>query len=96
MNSTELCPDVIEVTPEDDYRLRVRFDNGETRIYDCRTLLDFGVFKELRDVRYFRMVRVQNGTVAWPHEQDIAPETIYLASVRFTPVAAGSGLNDTN
>jgi hypothetical protein len=90
----ELSPDVLEVTPEGDYRLRVRFDNGETGIYDCRHLLDFGVFKEHRDVRYFRMVRVENGTVAWPHEQDIAPETVYLNFVKTNSVAVGSGLND--
>lgn len=93
---SQMNPRVKEVTPEDDYRLRVTFTNGETGIYDCRHLLDFGVFKELRDVTYFRRVRVENNTVAWPHEQDIAPETIYLASVKLTPVAAGSGLNDAN
>ena len=76
------------MTPEDDYRLRIRFENGETGIYDCQPLLDFGVFKELRDVRYFRMVRIENGTVAWPHEQDVAPETVYLNSVKTNAVAA--------
>jgi hypothetical protein len=29
---------------------------------------------------YFRQVKIQNGTVTWPNEQDIAPETIYLES----------------
>ena len=71
-------PRVKEVTPEDDYRLRITFTNGETGIYDCRPLLDFGVFRELRDVGYFRLVRAANGTVAWPHEQDICPDTVYL------------------
>ena len=67
---------------EGDYQLRVTFTNGEIGIYDCRPLLDFGVFKELRDVRYFRQVRVENGTIAWPHEQDICPDTVYLTSTR--------------
>ncbi|MEI8373045.1 MAG: DUF2442 domain-containing protein [Planctomycetota bacterium] len=71
-------PRVKEVTPEDDYRLQIVFTNGETGIYDCRPLLDFGVFRELRDVSYFRLVRAANGTVAWPHEQDICPDTVYL------------------
>ena len=75
-------PRVKEVTPEDDYRLRIVFTNGETGFYDCRPLLDFGVFRELRDVGYFRLVRAAHGTVAWPHEQDLCPDTIYLNSKR--------------
>ena len=75
-------PRVKDVTPEDDYRLRVVFTNGEIGVYDCRPLLDFGVFKELRDVTYFRRVRVENDTVAWPHEQDISPDTVYLNSIK--------------
>ncbi len=71
-------PRVKEVKPEPDYHLRVTFTNGESGIYDCRPLLDFGVFKELQDVDYFRLVRAANGTVTWPHEQDICPDTVYL------------------
>jgi hypothetical protein len=40
-------------------------------------LLDFGVFRELRDLIYFRQVRAENGTIVWPHEQDICPDTLY-------------------
>jgi hypothetical protein len=47
---------------------------------DCSPLLDFGVFKELRDLSYFREVRVSGGTVVWPHEQDVCPDTLYLDS----------------
>jgi hypothetical protein len=75
-------PRVESVTPSDDYRLELTFSNGETGIYDCRPLLDFGVFRELQDNVYFRQVRVENGTVVWPHEQDICPDTIFLDSKR--------------
>ena len=58
MNPTlKMNPTVKEVTPQADYHLRVTFTNGEIGIYDCRPLLDFGVFRELRDVGYFRRVR---------------------------------------
>jgi hypothetical protein len=73
-------PRVTSVKPGDDYRLEITFSNGETGIYDCRPLLDFGVFQELRDNAYFRQVRAENGTVVWPHEQDICPDTVYLGS----------------
>ncbi len=73
-----------------DYRLRLVFTNGESGIFDCRPLLDFGVFRELRDVDYFRRVRAVQGSVAWPREQDICPDTLYLDSRKTRPAAATS------
>ena len=75
-------PRVSKVTPIDGYRLRILFDNGEQRTYDCSHLLDFGVFQELRDKVYFARAKAAHGTVVWPHEQDICPDTLYLDSVR--------------
>ena len=40
------------------------------------TLLDRGVFRELKDIHYFNSVGILFGTVTWPNEQDIAPETL--------------------
>lgn len=73
-------PRVRSVQPLDDYKLQLRFTNGEVGLYDCQPLLDFGVFRELRDPIYFRQARVCLGAVAWPHEQDICPDTLYLDS----------------
>jgi len=75
-------PRIIEVVPADDYKLKLTFTNGEQGIYDCSSLLDFGVFKELGDKNYFKQAKVLDGTVVWPHEQDICPDTLYLDSVR--------------
>jgi len=47
-------PRVKEVRATADHRLELIFTNGETGVYDCRPLLDFGVFQELRDLDYFR------------------------------------------
>jgi hypothetical protein len=73
-------PRVKQVSTRKDYKLCLTFTNGERRVYDCSKLLDFGVFKELRDVPYFNQASVVNGTVVWPHEQDICPDTLYLDS----------------
>jgi len=73
-------PRVREVTPTDDYKIKLVFTNGEQGLYDCTGLLDFGVFKELRDKNYFRQVSVLDGTIVWPHEQDICLDTLYLDS----------------
>lgn len=73
------------------HRLRLGFTNGETGLYDCTPLLDTGVFRELRDVAYFRQACVcEGGTVTWPHEQDICPDTLYEDSVK-SPPRGGQG-----
>lgn len=73
-------PRVQSVTSTDQYELLLLFTNGETGVFDCSPLLDFGVFKELKDLNYFKQARVEFGTVTWPHEQDICPDTLYLDS----------------
>jgi hypothetical protein len=73
-------PRVVAVKPAAEYQLEITFANGETGVYDCKPLLGFGVFQELQDESYFRQVRVEAGSVAWPHDQDICPDTVYLDS----------------
>ena len=46
-------PRVQSVVPKDDYKLQITFTNGEVGIFDCGHLVDFGVFREFRDVGYF-------------------------------------------
>lgn len=75
-------PRISEVTAIDGHKLKLLFDNGERRIYDCSELLNFGVFQELQDENYFKQARVSDGTVVWPHEQDICPDTLYLDSMK--------------
>lgn len=73
-------PRVKAVSPKKDYLLEITFTNDERGLYDCSSLLDFGVFQELRDPSYFYQVKAEHGTVVWPHEQDICPDTLYEES----------------
>lgn len=75
-------PRVKSVKPLEDYQLWLEFTNGETGFYDCKPLLNFGVFKELQNIAYFKQAAVLDGTVCWPHEQDICPDTLYLDAVK--------------
>jgi len=75
-------PRVSKVTPLQGYKLHLQFTNGEEGIYDCSHLLDFGVFRELKKHPYFMRAEACDGTVVWPHEQDICPDTLYLDSVK--------------
>ena len=77
-------PRVKDVKPTDAYKLELVFINGERGVYDCSSLLDFGVFKELKDKHYFKRGRVIDGTVVWPRDQDICPDTLYLDSIKDT------------
>jgi len=73
-------PRVKKIIPRSDYTLIIVFKNGEIKRYDCKPLLDFGIFQELKDLNYFLMAKAEHGTVVWPHEQDICPDTLYLES----------------
>jgi hypothetical protein len=77
MRSTPL---LVDARVEDDHRVRVRFDDGLTAEVDLSYLLDYGgVFEPLRDIDYFRQLRADRdaGTIVWPNEADVAPETLY-------------------
>ena len=68
--------DVKFVKPLPDYRIYVELEDGRKGIYDLKPYLGKGILRELRDVHYFNQVGIQFGAVTWPHEQDIAPETL--------------------
>ena len=77
-----LNPRPVAVSCLDGHELKITFSNGEVGLYSVKHILDFGVFKELADESYFKMAKIENGTVTWPNEQDICPDTLYLHSKR--------------
>ena len=82
-------PRVQKVSATNDYHLKLVFTDGSTGTYDCRPLLGFGVFKELQELSYFKQAKVRGGTVVWPHEQDICPDTLYLECCESAQVDVG-------
>ena len=68
--------DVKMVKPLLDYRIFVEIEDGRKGIFDLKPYLDHGVFRELREINYFNQVSILFGAVTWPHDQDIAPETL--------------------
>lgn len=69
---------VIAVKANDDSSLDLKFNDGSIKRFDIKPYLDYPVFHELKDPAYFKQVRLAFGTVQWPNEQDISPETLYL------------------
>ncbi len=72
---------VTNAEPRDDFSLVMDFTNGERRAFDMRPYLDIGVFKRLKNQQLFKQAKVAFGTVVWPGDLDIAPETLYIESV---------------
>jgi hypothetical protein len=69
--------DVVRVDVVSDFLLDLEFENGERRRFDMKPLLGLKPWNRLTDPREFRRVRVDYGTVVWPGEIDVAPETLY-------------------
>jgi hypothetical protein len=70
---------VTNVEPLDGYRLRVSFNDGVVREIDCSFLLRGTLGKPLKDLTYFRQVRVdqESRTIVWPNGLDPAPELLH-------------------
>jgi hypothetical protein len=69
------------VKATDDYKLILRFDNGEERIFDAKPLLDFGRFSELSDMETFKKVHVSFDTIEWENGLDLDPEYLFDKSI---------------
>jgi len=87
---------VVAAKANEDFSLDLKFSDGSVKRFDVKPYLDMGVFRELKDVDYFKQVKIAFGTVQWPHEQDISPETLYLESTpidesNLTGFAQGNG-----
>lgn len=74
-----MYPSVKEVVPGDDYILAVEFENGERGVLDMKPILDFGVFKQIKDYEAFKRVRVAFDTIEWDCGVDLDPEYVYAS-----------------
>ena len=71
--------DVVEVRYVRDYVLWLCFQDGTCGEVDIEPSFRGPVFEPLRNLDYFRRVRVdpEIGTIVWPNGADVAPETLY-------------------
>jgi hypothetical protein len=74
--------DVVEVKPEPDYSLFVRFRDGLSgRVRLQREELT-GVLAPLNDPGFFEQVFIDGGAITWPGEIDLAPDAMHAEVAR--------------
>ena len=71
--------DVIEARYVRDFTVWVKFEDGTEGELDLSEELYGPIFEPLRDVSYFKQVKVNPvlGTIVWPNGADLAPEFLY-------------------
>ena len=80
---------VCGVRPLDNYRLWLRFNTGEIKIFDFKPLLSALGFVPLADENVFKNVYIDYGVTVWNDgDIDIAPETLYKESISINDVAS--------
>ena len=71
---------VLAAKANSDFTLDLKFDDGSLRRFDTKPYLEKGVFRELKDLNYFKNINIAFDTVQWPNEQDFSPDTMYIES----------------
>jgi hypothetical protein len=78
--------DVVAVRASADYQLFLTFENGEVRRFDMAPYMDRKPWVRIKQPPLFRKASVDMGTVVWPGNIDIDPETLYELSTPIEPV----------
>jgi hypothetical protein len=78
----ETLLDVIRVEPRKNNMLLLEFENHETRLFDMTPYLEKKPYMRLRNSPLFMKAMVAYGTVVWPGNIDIAPETLWDQSTQ--------------
>jgi Protein of unknown function (DUF2442) len=68
--------DVVEVIPESNYRLFVRFKDGLAGHIKLEREQLTGALAPLLDPLFFNRVYIDYGAVAWPGDSDLAPDAM--------------------
>ena len=72
---------VKNVIVQNNYMLLLTFADGTKKLYDCKPLLDKGIFKALSNPELFNNAHIAFNTVVWNDTIDIDPEELYYNSV---------------
>ncbi len=84
-------PKIVEVQPLPGHLLKLKFEEGEVRIFDMSPYIrPDTVFAPLQNDEVFSSVKIGLGTVTWPNGADFAPESLFRNSTPLTLDSQGS------
>jgi len=65
---------------QEDYKIFLNFDDGLKGIVDLKNFIfnnSFSAFKRLQDKKQFKDFSLENHTLVWGNDLDLAPEFLY-------------------
>lgn len=68
---------VTDVKASNNYELHLSFANGKKGAFNFLSELQKPIYQRLKDLDFFLTAHVEDGTVVWNEELDIAPEYLY-------------------
>ena len=70
-------PKIINATPQEDYTIRLLYEDGRQTIYDIKPLLSYPMYKALEHLEFFlNECKICHNFVYWNDDIDIAPELL--------------------
>jgi Protein of unknown function (DUF2442) len=72
---------LIAVKPLQNFELDLSYADGSQRRFDMKPLLAIKPWNKIAALPLFTQAKVAYGTVVWPGDIDIAPETLMMDSV---------------
>jgi hypothetical protein len=59
--------------------LIVEFSDGKIKLVNLITYFNKGIFTQLKDPNYFRLVKNNRYFIAWPNNQELSADTLYYS-----------------
>ena len=77
---------VRDVSYVSEYKLLLSFEDGSVRLVDLERELEGEIFVPLKDINYFKTVRVNPDldTIVWGNGADMSPDFLYEIGVAVT------------
>ncbi len=72
------------------HKLQLTFEDGSAKLADLELHLDGEIFEPLKDIDYFKTVRVDSelDTIVWENGADMSPDFLYEIGVSVTEAAS--------
>ncbi|MEW6003338.1 MAG: DUF2442 domain-containing protein [Nitrospirota bacterium] len=73
-----------------EYKLLLTFEDGSIKLVDLEPHLEGEIFQPLKDINYFKTVRVNPDvdTIVWENGADMSPEFLYEIGADVADVAS--------